>query len=180
MRDHHHPKNLRRSFGSQPVGCVGRPSWSEAGIAALVIPAQSSRWTSRGQGNVHWRLADLPTCRRADLPTCRRADVPTCRRADVPTCRWMTTRVSPGELSSGRSLGVSLTFNTNVEGFASSRVFRTRQSFPSPRNCPNDYSGVFARHRLSLVKPLTLIVARSQISPRDGYGSWELFVNKCL
>jgi hypothetical protein len=61
MRDHHHPRNLRRSFGSQPVVCVGRPSWSEAGIAAQVIPAQSSRWTSRGQGDVHWRLGDLAT-----------------------------------------------------------------------------------------------------------------------
>jgi hypothetical protein len=59
MRDHHHPRNLRRSFGSQPMVCVGRPSWSEAGIAALVIPAQSSRWTSRGQGDVHYRRADL-------------------------------------------------------------------------------------------------------------------------
>ena len=61
MRDHHHPRNLRRSFGSQPVVCVSRPSWSEAGIAALVIPAQSSRWTSRGQGDVHCRLGDLAT-----------------------------------------------------------------------------------------------------------------------
>ena len=63
MRDHHHPRNLRRSFGSQPVVCVGRPSWSEAGIAAQVIPAQSSRWTSRGQGEVDWRLGDLATWR---------------------------------------------------------------------------------------------------------------------
>ena len=61
MKSHPHLMNLRRSFGSQPVVCVGRPSWSEAGIAALVIPAQSSRWTSRGQGDVHCRLADLPT-----------------------------------------------------------------------------------------------------------------------
>ena len=147
---------LRRSFGSQPIRSVANPRWPEAGIAALVIPAQSSRWTSSGQGDVHCRLADLPTC------------------------RWMTTKVSPGELSSGHRFGASFSFNTNVEGFASSRVFRTRQSFPSPRNCPNDYSGVFARHRLSLVKPLTLIVARSQISPRDGYGSWEFLINKYL
>jgi hypothetical protein len=88
--------------------------------------------------------------------------------------------VSDRALTSGHSLGVSITFNINVEDFASSRVFRTRQSFRSPRNCPNDYSGVFARHRLSLVKPLSLIVARSQISPRDGYGSWEFLINKYL
>lgn len=69
MRDHHHPRNLRRSFGSQPVVCVGRPSWSEAGIAAQVIPAQSSRWTSRGQGDAHCRLADLATWRLGDLAT---------------------------------------------------------------------------------------------------------------
>lgn len=59
MRDHHHPRNLRRSFGSQPVVCVGNQSWPEAGIAARVIPAQSSRWTSRGQGDVHCRRADV-------------------------------------------------------------------------------------------------------------------------
>ena len=61
MKSHPHPRNLRRSFGSQPVVCVGRSSWSEAGIAALVIPAQSSRWTVRGQGDVHCRLGDLAT-----------------------------------------------------------------------------------------------------------------------
>ena len=133
--------------------CVGNQSWPEAGIAALVIPAQSSRWTSRGQGDVHCRLADLLE---------------------------ENTRVSDRPLTSGHRLGASFSFNTNVEGFASSRVLRTRQLFPSPRNCPNDYSGVFARHRLSLVKPLTLIVARSQISPRDGYGSWEFLINKYL
>ena len=59
MRDHHHPRNLRRSFGSQPVVCVGNQSWPEAGIAAPVIPAQSSRWTSRGQGDGFCRLAAL-------------------------------------------------------------------------------------------------------------------------
>ena len=63
MRDHNHPWNLRRSFGSQPVVCVGNQSWPEAGIAALVIPAQSSRWTIRGQGDGFWRLGDLATWR---------------------------------------------------------------------------------------------------------------------
>ena len=61
MRNYPHPKNLRRSFGSQPEVCVGNQSRPEAGIAALVIPAQSSRWTSRGRGDGFWRLADLPT-----------------------------------------------------------------------------------------------------------------------
>jgi hypothetical protein len=67
MKSHPHPMNLRRSFGSQPVVCVGRPSWSEAGIAAQVIPAQSSRWTPRGQGDGFWRLGDLATWRLGDL-----------------------------------------------------------------------------------------------------------------
>ena len=59
MKSHPHLMNLRRSFGSQPVGCVGRLPRPEAGIAARVIPAQSSRWTVRGQGDAHCRLADL-------------------------------------------------------------------------------------------------------------------------
>jgi hypothetical protein len=62
MINHQHPWNLRRIFGRQFVGCVGRPSRPEAGIVARVISAQSSRWTFRGQGDVHWRLGDLATC----------------------------------------------------------------------------------------------------------------------
>jgi hypothetical protein len=61
MRNHPHLRNLRRIFGGQPVGCVGNQSRPEAGIAAQIIPAQSSGWTVRGQGDVHWRLGDLPT-----------------------------------------------------------------------------------------------------------------------
>ncbi len=106
MRVHHHPRNLRRSFGSQTVVCVGRPSWSEAGIAAQVIPAQSSRWTSRGQGDVHCRLADLPTCR---------------------LWSWMTDGVPGRALCSRYSSGASFSFNTNVEGFAQIRPSRLRQ-----------------------------------------------------
>ena len=70
MRNHQHPWNLRRIFGRQFVGYVGRPSCLKAGIAARVISAQSSRWTSREPED-----ADLPTCRLADLPTCRLADL---------------------------------------------------------------------------------------------------------
>ena len=62
MRNHQHPWNLRRIFGRQFVGYVGRPSCLKAGIAARVISAQSSRWTSREPED-----ADLPTCRLADL-----------------------------------------------------------------------------------------------------------------
>jgi hypothetical protein len=58
VKNHQHPWNLRRIFGRQFVGYVGRPACHEAGIAARVIPAQSSRWTSREPED-----ADLPTCR---------------------------------------------------------------------------------------------------------------------
>ena len=78
MKNHRHPWNLRQIFGSQPVGCVAGSPRPEARIAARVIPAQSSRWTFRGQGDNNlatWRLGDLPTCRPADLPTWRPADL---------------------------------------------------------------------------------------------------------
>ena len=60
MRSFTHPWNLRRIFGSQSVGCASSRSWPEAGIATRIIPAQSSRWTLHGQGDVVCRLADLP------------------------------------------------------------------------------------------------------------------------
>ena len=63
MRSSTHQWNLSRFFGSQPVGCASSPSWPEAGIATRIIPAQSSRWTLHGQGDVFCRLADLPTWR---------------------------------------------------------------------------------------------------------------------
>lgn len=57
MRQLSQPWKLRRSFGSQPVGNVAGPRWSEAGISAQVIPSQSSRRTFRGQSD-----GDLRTC----------------------------------------------------------------------------------------------------------------------
>jgi len=57
MRDNHHPWNLRRIFGRQPVGGVARPSWPEAGFAARVIRATSADWTFRGPSVVHCRLS---------------------------------------------------------------------------------------------------------------------------
>jgi len=65
MRKLTQPWKLRRSFGSQPVGNVAGPRWTEAGIAAQVIPSQSSRRTLRGKVDTHCRPADLPTCRPA-------------------------------------------------------------------------------------------------------------------
>ena len=65
MRKLPQPWNLRRSFGSQPIGNVAGLRWPEAGITAQEIPSQSLRWTFReGQ-----RLtADLPTSLLGDLP----------------------------------------------------------------------------------------------------------------
>ena len=115
MRDHQHPWNLRRIFGRQTVVCVGSPKWPESGIAAQVIPAQSSSWTVRGQGDGFWRLWS-----------------------------WMTIGVPSRALCSGNSSGLSCTFNTNVGGSTSSRVSRTRQAFPSSSNHPSVSSGITA------------------------------------
>jgi hypothetical protein len=161
MRKLTQPRRLRRSFGSQLVGNVAGSRCPEAGLEARVVLANRRvRLFKKDNG----RLGDLATWRLGDLAT----------------WSWMTTEVPAREPCSGHGSGVSITFNINAEGFASSRVSGTRRAFPSPRNCPNDYSRVFARHRLSLVKPLSLIVARNQRSPRDGDGSWELFINTKL
>ena len=148
MRNHQHPWNLRRIFGRQFVGYVGRPSCLKAGIAARVISAQSSRWTSREPED-----ADLPTCRLADLPTCRLADLPTCRLADLPTWSWMTNGIPARAFSSGYSSSVSSTFRRIIEGSASNRGSTTLRLFPSPSNCPKVSFGVIARHHLPPVNP---------------------------
>ena len=107
MRNQPHPWNLRRIFGRKFVGCVGRPSRPEAGIAARVIPAQSSGRTFRGPSD-----ADLPTL-----------------VVDVHRCANPHTLVR-------RNSGVTSTFNRNVEELASSRDSNPRQAFPSPpRGC---------------------------------------------
>jgi hypothetical protein len=67
MRNLPKPWNLRRSFGSQPVVCVGRSTCPKAGIPARVIPAIPSRSTLHGLGDVFWRLGDLATWRLAYL-----------------------------------------------------------------------------------------------------------------
>jgi hypothetical protein len=68
MRKLTQPWQLRRSFGSQPVGNVDGPRWPEAGITTQEIPALPSWVTFR---EVQSSTADLPTRRPADLPTCR-------------------------------------------------------------------------------------------------------------
>jgi hypothetical protein len=44
MINHPPQRKLRRSFGSQPVGCLGGPRQPEAGVAVQATQAQSSRW----------------------------------------------------------------------------------------------------------------------------------------
>ena len=119
MRNQPHPWNLRRIFGRQFVGCLGRPSRPEAGIAARIIPAQSSGRTFRGPSD-----ADLPTL-----------------VVDVHRCANPHTPVR-------RNSGVTSTFNRNVEKLASSPASRKRHAFPSPSNSLNNSYGVIARHNL--------------------------------
>ena len=57
MRNHPPQRKLRRSFGSQPVGCLGGPSQPEAGIAVQVTQAQSSLRTFLCSNDGH--LANL-------------------------------------------------------------------------------------------------------------------------
>ena len=120
MRNQSHPWNLRRIFGRQFVGCVGRPSRPEAGIATRIIPAQSSGRTFRGPSD-----ADLPTL-----------------VVDVHRCANPHTLVR-------RNSGVTSTFNRNVEKLASSPASRKRHAFPSPSNSLNNSYGVIARHNLA-------------------------------
>ena len=124
MRDHQHPWNLRRIFGRQFVGYVGRPSCHEAGIAARIIPAQSSRWTSREPED-----------------------------ADLPTWSWVTIGIAVRALSSGYSSGVSSTFRRIIEGSASNRASTTLRLFPNPSSCPKVCFGVIAPHHPPPLNP---------------------------
>jgi hypothetical protein len=145
---------LRRGFGSQPVGRVAGPRWPEAGIAAQVIPSQSSRWTFRsGQSPT----TDLPTCRPADLPTCRPADLPTCRPADLPTCRpgWrMTTGVATRFFSAGRSSGISSILKHPRRGSRYEAILQTTPALRRPSNCPNVFSSVTGSPTIFLNPPI--------------------------
>jgi hypothetical protein len=124
MRNHHHPRNLRRSFGSQPVVCVGRPSWSEAGIAAQVIPAQSSRWTSRGRD-----VGNLPTCRRADL---------------VVDDSWGDRSRTLFRPQFRRFLFLQ----HQRRGICPNPTLQTTPAHPRLSNCPEVFSVITARHNL--------------------------------
>lgn len=90
MRNHPHQRKLRRSTGSQPVGCLGGPSQTEAGIAVQVTQAQSSRWTFLSSDD-----GDLANLVAGDH------------------------RVPTRALCSGHYLGISSAFRKDVERFAS-------------------------------------------------------------
>ena len=109
---------LRRGFGSQPVGRVAGPKWPEAGIAAQVIPSQSSRWT--------FRPGQSPT---ADLPTCR------------PGWR-MITGVATRSFSARRSSGVSSILKRPRRGYRYEAILQTMPALPWPSNCPNVSSSI--------------------------------------
>ena len=83
---------LCRSFGSQPVGNVGGPRWTKAGIVGQVIPSQSSRRTFREGQN--------PT---ADPPLLVVGD------------RWGSDLRN----RSGQSSDIASTFKSKIETFAS-------------------------------------------------------------
>ena len=57
MRNPPPQRKLRRSFGSQPVGCLGGPRQPKAGIAVQVTQAQSSLRTFLSSNDGH--LANL-------------------------------------------------------------------------------------------------------------------------
>lgn len=90
LSNHPLQRKLRRSFGSQPVGCLVGARQPEAGVAVQVTQDQSSRWTFLSSDD-----GDLANLVAGDQGGATRA------------------------LSSRHCLGISSTFCTNVERFAS-------------------------------------------------------------
>ena len=127
MRKLTQPWKLRRSFGSQPVGNVDGPRWTEAGITAREIPAQSSRWTFRGQSDgdlATWRLGDLATWRLAYL-----------------TQATAQTFPSP---------------STPRSGIRRQPFLQATHALPGPSNCSDVFSDATARHYLPIAIPSPL------------------------
>ena len=130
MGNHPPQRKLRRSFGSQPVGCFGGPRQPEAGVGVQVTQAQSSRWTflSSDDGDLAtWRLGDLATWRLGDLAIWRSGDLAIWRSGDLAIWRSGDLAnpvagdhgVPTRALFSGVYLGLSSAFRKNVERFAS-------------------------------------------------------------
>ena len=124
MRNQSHPWNLRRIFGRQFEGCVGRPSRPEAGIATRIIPAQSSGRTFRGPSD-----ADLPTCRLADLV--------------VDDQRDSSPRTLPRP-----QLRRLVHIQQECRGACLKPSLENTQALPRPSNCSDVFFGNTARHNL--------------------------------
>ena len=124
MKNHHHPWNLRRIFGSQSVGCVAGSPRPEAGIVARVIPAQSSRRTFRGPSD-----ADLATWRLGDL-------VVDDQRDSSPR-----TLLRP-------QLRRFVHLQQECRGACLNPSLENTQALPRPSNCSDISSGVTARPNL--------------------------------
>ena len=137
MRKLTQPWKLRRSFGSQPVGNVAGPRWTEAGITAQVIPSQSSRRTLRGKVDTHCRPADLPTYRPTDLPTCRPADLV------VDDQRDSSPRTLPRP-----QLRRLVHIQQECRGACLKPSLENTQALPRPSNCSDVFFGNTARHNL--------------------------------
>jgi hypothetical protein len=95
MRRITQPWKLCRIFGAQPVGTVGAPRCPKAGIAAQVIPPQSSRRTFRGKVDTDCRPADLPTCRIWVLDFSDSSEVPTTFNSKVGARRKSLLQAMP-------------------------------------------------------------------------------------
>ena len=102
MGNHPPQRKLRRSFGSQPVGCFGGPRQPEAGVGVQVTQAQSSRWTflSSDDGDLAtWRLGDLAIWRSGDLAIWRSGDLAIWRIRSRVTTGFQPAHSSPGSTS---------------------------------------------------------------------------------
>ena len=112
MRKLTQPWKLRRSFGSQPVGNVAGPRWTEAGIATQVISALPSRRTYRG---------------KVDHSSC-----------SLPFLVVDDPRVPTRAICHGTSSGAFSTFNTNSENIgiscASKNSMRQAKRSQAPAN----------------------------------------------
>jgi len=95
MRKLTQPWKLCRSVGSQPVGNVAGPRWTEAGIAAQVIPA---------------------------LPSSRTFALRVMLTAGLLIGAWIITGVPTHAICYRNSSGLSRNFKVNVENIATSRV----------------------------------------------------------
>jgi hypothetical protein len=139
MINHPPQRKLRRSFGSQPVGCLGGPRQPEAGVAVQATQAQSSRWIFLSSDD-----GDLATCRPADLPTCRPADLPNLVAGDhrgagpfnllQPHLRW------------------GLNLHLQGRAFRPMPCLESTAILPRPHLLPRVSSDIIAQHYLSLVK----------------------------